>query len=318
MSIRNLARAAAAVLGTLSILIGAPFAGLALVTVESDVAERTIAKREAVGPSQQASKLEDDFVGVLLPPRMTDMLARAEATVLEVHAKAGQHVQEGDVIVVLDPRQDQHALAMTESQLQTARADVAAAASELTATRQRASRRAATVRIHGKLTRIVSEEELAQARAEVERAAARVTSTEASVQEQEAKVDQLRLTLADRTLRAPFDGVVSFVNFEAASQVHADDVVARVVGGDGLRARIAVPEESAAALQHRTVDIRVDDVALAGHIDQTSPEPEPSSRAFLVEVTVDTAAISDEMSLSLAGRPIRASFTREGDPASRE
>jgi hypothetical protein len=91
---------------------------------------------------------------------------------------------------------------------------------------------------------------------------------------------------------------------------HTGDIVARIVGGQGLRARIAVPEEAASLLKSRHAKITLDDKTLMATIDQVTPEAEPTSRAFVVEGNVDLqgaqAACGGVGCASLAGRPMRA------------
>jgi multidrug efflux pump subunit AcrA (membrane-fusion protein) len=124
-----------------------------------------------------------------------------------------------------------------------------------------------------------------------------------------ARVDQLRVALQESELRAPFDGVVSSVSFEPGMTAHTGDVVARIVGGQGLRARIAIPEDAAALLKSRHARITLDDKVLIATLDQVSPEPEPASRAFVLEGSVDSLATScGNGCAAFAGRPVRASL----------
>lgn len=295
-------------LSVVSVVVGAPLVGLALIRGGDSPSRNAPKAVEMDRASPPSADLDNDFVGVLLPPLMADLSPRMNGKVLAVRAKTGQVVHAGEVIVAFDLRESQHEVAMAEAQLRVVRAESAAAYAESAAARARAVRRTATIRLSGKLVDLVSKEERGQAQSEAHSAAARAASVRARIAEQEAKVDQLRVALEESELRAPFDGVVSFVNFEPASRVQAGEVVARVVGGQGLRARIAVPEEASSALRLRRVRILVENRELTASLDQVTPEPEPASRAFIVEVIVHTSGMSDEECGALASRPIRASF----------
>jgi multidrug resistance efflux pump len=162
------------------------------------------------------------------------------------------------------------------------------------------------VDVGGREIPLVSGEEAAQARTEVDGAAARTASARAKIAEQHARFEQLRVALDEAALRAPFDGVVTGLNFDPGTTVHAGDAVARVVGGAGLRARIAVPEE-AGGLVHRTrARVEVDGRALYVNIDQVAEEVEPASRAFVLEGPVEACRESPTDCNILAGRAVRA------------
>ncbi len=241
-----------------------------------------------------AAPMATDFVGVVLPPQMASLSPRADGKVLETKVKLGQAVKKGDVLVVFDPLEREHDLAM---------ADLAAAT-------RRASRRNSTVTVGDQKIAIVSGEEAAQSRFEAQGAAARAASAAANIAEQKAKVDQLKLALEQTQLVAPFDGVVTGLYFEPGMTVHAGDAAARVVGGKGLRFRAAVPEDSVAVLKGKAhARIALEGKLLMGSIEQVAPEVEPASRTFLVEGPVDNgdAACGGDCTM-LAGRAVRVSL----------
>jgi HlyD family secretion protein len=263
----------------------------------------------ALDPTSEAPEL----VGVLLPSRMANLSPRTEGRILEVRVKLGQAVRAGDAIVLFDARERQHELAMARAQLAAARAEAVGSRAELAAARKRVTRRSATVDVGGGQIPVVSGEEAAQAHADADGAAARSAAARAKIAEQQARFEQLRVAFEEAALRAPFDGVVTALNFEPGTTVHAGEAVARVVGGAGLRARIAVPEE-VAGLVHRTrARVEVDGQVLFANVDQVGGEVEPASRAFVLEGTVELrgdAGPSD--STLLAGRAVRAWLLEPG------
>ena len=212
------------------------------------------------------------------------------------------------MIVAFDLRERQEELTVAEAQLKAARADAASAAADLSFARKRAARRSTTVDVDGQEVALVSGEEAAQARSQADSARARASAAAAHIAEQQAHVEQLRLAVKESEIRAPFDGVVSAINFEPGTTAHPGDVVARVVGGPGVRVRAAVPEERASVLGARRARVVLEGRSFDADIDQVSPEPEPASRAFFVEgnLRLDSAAQRDLSELS--GRRVRVSL----------
>lgn len=256
--------------------------------------------------------IHNDFAGVLLPPKMANLAPQSEGRVEAVIVKVGQHVRQGDVLLRFDPRQKKQDLAMATAAMRAAQASAGAAASEMAAASRRAARRNATVTVGGQAIALVSGEEAAQAQSDARTAAARAGSAGASIAEAQARVASLRLALEDTEVKAPFDGIVTALLFEPGMNVHANESVARVVGGgSGLRLRFAVAEEDVAVLQNRRrARITLEHTTLFATIDQVSPEVEPASRMFVVEGPVDggDAACGPAGCAMVAGRGVRVAL----------
>jgi multidrug efflux pump subunit AcrA (membrane-fusion protein) len=128
----------------------------------------------------------------------------------------------------------------------------------------------------------------------------------------QAKIEQLRIAIEESELRAPFDGVVSAVNFEPGMMAHPGDTVARIVGGQGLRARIAVPEESGSLLRATRARLTYDDQTLVATVTHVTSEPEPASRAFVIEADIpaltSSCGVGATGCAALSGRAVRASL----------
>jgi multidrug efflux pump subunit AcrA (membrane-fusion protein) len=241
---------------------------------------------------------------------MADLSTSADAKVVAVHAKVGESVKRGDVIVAFDLRARQHDLEMAQAQLRVLRADASVASSDLAVATTRAGRRSGSIDVAGHSYALVSAEEQAQSRAEVDSAKARATAASARIAEQSARVEQLHLALRESDLRAPFDGIVSWLTFEPGMTAHAGEVVARVVGGGaGLRARIAVPETSAAVLPLRHARLTWEGHAVRATVAHVTAEAEPASRVFLVDADVEVPeALCTGNCYALAGRPVWATL----------
>lgn len=253
----------------------------------------------------------ETFVGVLLPAQMANLTTRETLKVLALRTKRGEHVKPGDVIVSFDLRAQRQELEIAQAQLNGALAEAAVAQTAANAAHKRLSRRGTTIDVAGTALALVSAEESAQAEFDSQTAGARSRSALAHIAEQRARVEQLELSLRESELRAPFAGVVSAINFEPGATVRAGDVVARVVGGSGLRARIAVPEESAAASGAKRALFIEDGKLFFASLDQLPTEPEPTSRMFIVEGNVDQSdAVCGDTAggPAFAGRPVRVTL----------
>jgi multidrug resistance efflux pump len=168
--------------------------------------------------------------------------------------------------------------------------------------------------VGGKRISIVSGEERGQALADQGAAAGRATSAAGQIAQQKAMIEQLKVVLEHMSPVSPFDGVVTALYVEQGTTAHNGQPLIRVVGGQGLRARIAVPEESAGVWVGRRraqleVEVSGQTRTFWSVIDQVAPEVEPASRAFFVEgpVSANTDSCAGDCAL-LAGRPVRASL----------
>jgi RND family efflux transporter MFP subunit len=311
MILRPAAKIAAQILLVLALCFGAPILGVVLArmhgggSASSGDAPRTADRSEV--PAKASAP--NDFVGVLLPPKMANLSPRADGRIVSARVKIGQAVRSGDILVSFDPREREHDLAIAEAQLRIARAEAAGAGAALAAARKRASRRTASVEVGGQRVALVSGEEAAQSQFEAESAGAKAVSAGAKIAELKAKVQQLKLALEETDLRAPFDGMVTALNFEPGATAHTGDAVIRIVGGVGLRARIAVPEEAADLLRRKQARLTLENRTFYATIDQVAPEVEPASRTFVIEgaVRFEGTAGGDEWA-NFAGRAVRASL----------
>lgn len=170
---------------------------------------------------------------------VTPIAARIGGTVLAVPVKDNQHVAAGTVLVTIDPRDYQNALARARAELADARATATAASVSvpITATTTRGEVRTAT----GGLQQ--AEAGVSEAEHGVDAARARLVAAQARVREQEANaikaardLDRLRGLLAkDEISHQQFDAASAAA---IASSAAVDTVKAQVVEAD-LAVRVA-------------------------------------------------------------------------------
>ncbi len=303
-------------------LIGAPAVGILMTPKREAVAQAAETHQEqAVEATKPAAApiATGNFVGVLLPPQMANLSAFSDTRVKHIDVKLGQRVRKDQVLLGFDPREQQQMLLAAESQLQGAKARAGAAGAECGAASADARRNSGTVEWNGQKISIVSGGQADSARFNRAAACARAGAAGAEIKEAQARVDQLKLAVEHTELTAPWEGVVTAINVEADATVHAGQPVIRIVGGQGLRARIAIPEESSGVWQgRRRAQLALDD-GKGGKIfwailDQVAPEVEAASRTYFVEgpLAADNKACGGDCTL-LAGRPVRATLISDNE-----
>ncbi|MFO0671755.1 MAG: efflux RND transporter periplasmic adaptor subunit [Polyangiaceae bacterium] len=294
-----------------SVLLGAPIVGI-LTAPKREAIAGTIRPAESTPAvtSTAARPAPRGFAGVLLPPQMATLSAYADGRVERIAVKVGQRVKAGDLLLTFDPREAKEALEAAENAYQAARAAAGAAGSDSLAAAAEAKRNGGFVEHDGKRYSLVAEGQAAQSRFNASAAAGRAASAAAAAAEAKSRVGQLKLALEHSEFRAPFDGMVTQISVESGATAHGGQPVVRVVGGDGLRVRLAVPEITDAKWrEQKHAAIEVDNRVYHATIDQAAPEVEPASRTYFVEGPVDDAAGCGADCALLAGRPVRVVLT---------
>ena len=225
----------------------------------------------------------------------------------------GSVVHQGDVVAVLDLadfrlRVEQAATALaqararlgvpldgTEDQIEPEKTALAkqGRATLTQATAQRS--RAAALNKDG----ILSKAELDQAEADFHVAEARYQEAIEEVRSRRALVAErlaaLRLTeqsLADATLRAPFDGAVRERHLSIGAYLEVGAPVVTIVRIDPLRLRLAVPEREAAGVRvGQPVHLRAENATVIGEgkVVRLSPAIDERTRTLLVEAEIPNA-----------------------------
>jgi RND family efflux transporter MFP subunit len=200
--------------------------------------------------------------------------------------KIGDQVQRGDRIATLDTRVVAQDLEMARASLRSAEADAARAAAEAAEAKQRNDRRKAN-------PDFFSKEDLAQAELQTKTSASALDAAQARVGEQRARVRQLQASVGQNEVRAPFAGRIAERFVDAGAIVSLGRPIARLISGDDLLVRAAVPPEQARSLavgRPVTVHIRTLDLSVPGRIERIAPEIDAASQMILIEAHLDPPA----------------------------
>lgn len=169
------------------------------------------------------------LTGSILAARQVQVAANAAGVVTSVRVERGQKVQKGQVLAEVDTR-----------------------LSRLTANAGDAQAEALKVQLSAAEQDCARSEKLYQdgviPQAAYDRSAAGCLSTRRSLEAAEASADAARTNLANTSIRAPFDGVVSEKLVEVGAFVQNPTPVVTLVGEGAFRVRFSVPESYAASV----------------------------------------------------------------------
>jgi membrane fusion protein, multidrug efflux system len=252
--------------GLLLLIVGAAAFAYHRTAVESEAAA-AVGRGPDTVPVEVASAAAGtmreriEAVGTTLARQAVDIVALSAGRVAEIDLRPGQQVEAGAVLVRLDDRMEQAAVAEASAALREA---------------QLALERAQ--KLHSNNT--VAQATVDELQAAFDRAAARLDATEKQ--------------LADRTVRAPFAGVVGMRRVDIGARVDNDTVLTTLDDLAELEVEFSVPEvyfgrvrrgqpvaATSAAFPGRTfegriatVDTRVGAVSRAFRVRAVVPNPE--------------------------------------------
>jgi RND family efflux transporter MFP subunit len=219
------------------------------------------------------------FLGVVVALQSVDLSAKFDGTLDRLDVHVGDRVKGGTPIARLDPRSASRDLAMAESALRGAEAEHDQSVIELDDATDRRER------LH-RIPDLVPREQITAADVQEKVAAAHLRSAVADLAGKRTRIEQLKETLRDTQIVAPFDGTIAARYVESGATVSRSAPIVRLISPASLVIRFAVPEEQAAAIKvGRDVTVRVDseDFMADGVIESIAPEIDAALRMVVVE-----------------------------------
>ncbi len=254
------------------------------------------------------ANLKDVFeTGGLVQARTTaTMTSRILAPVMAVRVAPGDHVREGQILIVLDGRdlaarmQSAKAAAVGAQQRVTAAEAETRAAEAALALARTTHDRIATLQAR----RSATSQELDDATASLRAAEARAAAAAAHLQESTAAVaaakadsDAANTTASFAEIAAPFDGLVTQKMVEAGNMAGPGTPLVRIEDTRGFRLEVRVDESRIGALSvGATVPVVVerghssDPQTLSGTIAEVARAVESDTRALLVKIDLPTTS----------------------------
>ena len=170
---------------------------------------------------------------------------------------SGKFVRKGDVLVQLDTRQEQAQLTAAEAQRDLARVNF--------------ERMQALV------------EDGAVSRAEYDRAAA-------EYKQAEARIGEIQATIARKTIRAPFSGILGIRQVNLGQYLAGGDPIVPLQALDPIYVNFGVPQQDAAHIRPgRTVRVRAEDAAgvtFEGRVTAVNSVVDEATRNIQVQATL--------------------------------
>ncbi len=177
-------------------------------------------------------------IGTLAAVQGVTVSADLPGTIDRIAFDSGQWVRAGDMLAVLDTRQEQAQMAAAESQRQLARLNFN--------------------RLRGLL------DENVISRAEFDRASAEDRQTE-------AQVGEIRAAIERKTIRAPFSGVLGIRQVNLGQYLSAGDPVVNLQSLNPIYVNFGVPQQEAGQMHvGRSVRITTDEAAGSGVVGRIS------------------------------------------------
>src|SRR5262249_21189935 len=214
-------------------------------------------------------------IGTVTAVQGVTVSADLAGIVTHIAFESGESVRDGDLLVELDTRQEQAQLAQ-----QQARLGAAEAARDLA--------RLNFERMDGLVN------EGAITRAEFDRAVAEQKQTAAELTQTEAQIEEIRATIARKTIRAPFSGILGLRQVNLGQYLSAGDPVVPLQSLDPTYVNFGVPQQDTGEVRiGQTVRITTDDrkgAAFTGRITAINSIVDEETRNVQIQATLANPA----------------------------
>jgi membrane fusion protein (multidrug efflux system) len=214
-------------------------------------------------------------IGTVAAVQGVTVSADLPGIVTQIAFESGAPVREGDLLVQLDTKQEQAQIAQLQAKLAAVEA-----ARELA--------RLNFERLHG----LVGEGAIT--RAEYDRAVAEQRQTAAEQMQTEAQIEEIRATIARKTIRAPFSGVLGLRQVNLGQYLSGGDPVVPLQSLDPVYVNFGAPQQDAGQIRAgQTVRIMTEDPAgppLTGRITAVNSVVDEATRNIQVQATLANTA----------------------------
>jgi membrane fusion protein (multidrug efflux system) len=196
-------------------------------------------------------------IGTMVAVQGVTVSADLPGTVGRIGFESGTAVREGEVLAILDTRQEQAQLAAADAQRELTRVNF--------------------TRMQGLLNEGVI------SRAEFDRATA-------DDRQSDARVDEIRAAIARKTIRAPFSGILGLRQINLGQYLSAGDPVVTLQSLNPIYVNFGVPQQVAGQMRlGRTIRITAGDsagVERSGRVTAVDSVVDPATRNMQIQATV--------------------------------
>ncbi len=223
------------------------------------------------------------YLGVVLARDAVVITAASDGSLEWVTVRVGDRVAAQQVVAQVDTRILRQQVAIEQAALRAAQAEHQSRTLQVRRAEQEERRREL-------LHDVLSQEEINAAKFERQQAEAMAEAGKSAVAQVEARLQQLELSLARAQITTPFAGTVAQRYLDAGALVSQGTPILRLISGDGMLSRFAVPPEQVATVPiGSTVRVEVQDLpeVVFGKVEHLAPEIDPASQMVFVEAQLD-------------------------------
>jgi RND family efflux transporter MFP subunit len=224
-----------------------------------------------------------EAVGTVRAAQTSQLASQIMGNVVTVQAHEGEHMQNGQVLALIDDAQPRAAVEQATAAELAAQKEVSAAESE----QQLAE---STLKRYQQLyeKKSVSPQEFDEVKARWQSASARLEMARAGLAQASAALAQARTSLSYTRIRAPFDGIVTERKVDPGTLASPGMPLFTVEDTRSYRLEVTVDESEVRLVGiGRTAAVTIDalgNAELTGEVVQIVPAADPGSRSFLVKV----------------------------------
>ncbi len=226
-----------------------------------------------------------DAVGTVRAVQTSQVASQATGNILEIRTQEGDRVAAGQVLAVIDDSQPRAAVDQSAAVLAAAQKEVAAADSD-------SALASATLKRYQQLydKRSVSPQEFDEVKARYQSAEAHQEMTQAGEAQANAALLQARTSLGYTRVRAPFAGIVTAKLVDAGALAAPGMALFTIEDTQNYRLEATVDESDIHLLRvGQAAAVIIDalgDEGLSGKVQDIVPAADPSSRSFLVKISL--------------------------------
>lgn len=224
-------------------------------------------------------------------PEDVTLTPKVAGRLMQVKVKTGQQVRKGQVLAVLDRRDQDAQVGALLAQVEVSRAGAAQAKAELDSALRERDRYARLLK-EGYATK----QELDSRETAYQSALAAANRARAVVNQAQANLQAQSVNRSEFTLVAPIDGVVlDDYSLTPGTLLSTATPVVRIANVDRIKAVLQVPEVQASAvavgMKARVTAESLAGETVEGHVSVVRPYVDTSTRTVQVEVSVDNKAL---------------------------
>ncbi len=230
-----------------------------------------------------------EAVGTVRAAHTSDLASQMMGTIVEVRVRAGDRVEQGQVLALIDESQPKAAVEQATAAEGAARKEVKAAESENALAE-------ATMKRYQQLydKKSISPQEFDEVKSRFQTAAARHEMAQAGQAQAEAALTQAKKTYDYTRIRAPFSGLVTDRKADPGTLASPGLPIFTLEDTRNYRLEASVDESDIRLVRPgQTVAVTVDsldDKEMQGKVSQIVPAADPGSRTFIVKIDLPVDA----------------------------